>query len=86
MNGEYYQIGGSIAAPVCGIPLAAGGDIMFMPDTELNTGYLGVTRNVGFGTPGGEIHVEWGTTVTLLKTQFNIFDVARNIYIKIMEW
>ena len=35
---------------------------------------------------GGEFHVEWGTTVTLPKTQFNIYDLARSVYIKIMEW
>ena len=32
-----------------------------------------------------EFHVEWGETVTLGKT-FNVFDIAKSVYIKIMEW
>ena len=79
-------MGGSIATPIKGIPVAAGGDIMFMPDPELNTGYVGLTGNIGVGTPGKEFHVEWGTTFTLPMTQFNIYDVAQFMYIKIMEW
>ena len=59
---------------------------MFMPDPALNTGYFGLTGNVGFGTPGKEFHVEWGTTVTLPHTQFKVYEVARSVYIKIMEW
>lgn len=57
---------------------------MFMPDPDLNTGYFGLTGNVGFGTPGKELHIEWGTTDTL--AQFNVYDVARFVCIKIMEW
>lgn len=57
-----------------------------MPDPALNTGYFGLTGNVGFGTPGMEFHVELGTTVTLPHTQFNVYEVARSVYIKIMEW
>lgn len=69
--------------PIEGVPVAAGGDVMFMPDPALNTGYFGLTGNVGFGTPGKEFHVEWGTTVTLPYTQFNVYEVARSVYIKI---
>ena len=88
LNDAYYQVGGSIAVPIEGVPVpvAAGGDVMFMPDPELNTGYFGLTGNVGFGSPGKEFHVERGTTVTLPYTQFNVYEVARSVYIKIMEW
>ena len=86
LNDAYYQVGGSIAVPIEGVPVAAGGDVMFMPDPALNTGYFRLTGNVGFGTPGKEFHVEWGTTVTLPYTQFNVYEVARSVYIKIMEW
>ena len=86
LNGSFYQMGGSIAVPVEGIPVAAGGDVMLMPDTELNTGYFGLTENIGFGTPGKEFHVEWGETTTISCTQFNIYDISKFIYIKIMEW
>ena len=86
LNGTFYQIGGSSAALVEGVPLAAGGDILFMPDTELNSGYFGLTGNVGFGVPGNDFHVEWGTTTTQRGSQYNIYDVARFAYIQIMEW
>ena len=86
LNDAYYQVGGSIAVPIEDVPIAVGGDVMFMPDPALNTGYFGLTGNVGFCTPGKEFHVEWGTTVTLPYTQFNIYEVARFVYIKIMEW
>lgn len=79
-------MGGSVAVPVFGVPLAAGADLNIIPDTELNKTYYGATSNVGLGTPGGEIHAEWGETVTWDQTQFNVFDVAKTIYIKIMEW
>lgn len=72
--------------PIEGILVEAGGDVMFMPDTELNTGYFGLTGNIGFGTPGKEFHAGWGTTVTVPHTKFNIFDVARAVYVRIMEW
>ena len=86
LNDVYYQAGGSIAVPIEGVPVAAGGDVMFMPDPELNTRYFGLTGNVGFGTPGKEFHVEWGKTGTLPHPQFNVYEVARSVYIKIMEW
>ena len=86
LDGLGYQIGGSVGVPVYGVPLAAGGDFNIIPDSALNTTYLGATTNVGFGTPGGEFHVEWGETATWNATRFNIFDVAENVYIKIMEW
>ena len=88
LNDVYYQYqaGGSIAVPIEGVPVAAGGDVMFMPDPELNTRYFGLTGNVGFGTPGKEFHVEWGKTGTLPHPQFNVYEVARSVYIKIMEW
>ena len=86
LNGSYYQLGGSYAAIVEGIPIAVGGDVMFMPDEELNTGYFGLTVNTGFGTPGSECHVEWGATGTIKRSVFNVFDIAQDIYISIMEW
>lgn len=86
LEGIAYQIGGSIAAPVYGVPIAAGGDFNIIPDSTLNKTYFGATSNVGFGTPGSEFHVEWGETTTWNQTQFNVFDVMRKIYIKIMDW
>ena len=86
LEGPGYQIGGSAGVPVYGVPLAAGGDFNIIPDSTLNTTYLGVTTNGGFGTPGGEFHVEWSETATWNTTRFNVFDVAEEIYIKIMEW
>ena len=86
LNGLSYQIGGSMGGCVYGIPLAVNGDINIIPDNDLNTTYGGITTCGGIGTPGGEFHVEWGETNTLDKMHFNIYDVAEQIYIKIMEW
>lgn len=86
MNDEYYQVGGSVATNIDGVQVAAGGDLMFMPDDQQNTVYFGATGTLGVGTPGAEVHVEWGKTITVPQTQFNIFDVAKKVYTKIMEW
>ena len=86
LNGEYYQVGASTGGSIGYVPVSAGGDIMYMPDSELNTGYHGLTGNIGLGSPGKELHFECGTTTTLANTYFNVYDVARSIYIKIMEW
>ena len=58
LNGPYYQVGGSAAALVEGAPLAVGGDVMFIPGDDLETMYIGTTKNLGCGTPGGELHIE----------------------------
>ncbi len=86
LNDEYYQIGGSIVVPIEGVNVAAGGDVMFIPDKELNDVYYGLSKNFGWGSPGQEFHVEWGQTATLTQTQFNIYDIARTVYNRIMEW
>ena len=86
LNDMYYQVGGSVAAIVEGVPLAAGGDVVYMPDADANTGYFGLSKNVGFGSPGQEFHAEWGRTSTVPYTQFNIYDFAKYAYAKIMEW
>ena len=84
--GEYRQVGGSACVPVEGVPIAVGGDVMVIPDTEEDTAYLGATRNVGFGSPGAEVHFEKGTTYPVPIIQFNVFDIAESMYIRIMEW
>ena len=88
LNGPGYQIGGSAIVPIEGVPFAAGLDLNIIPDSEREKNYYGVTPSLGFGlgAPGVETHAEWTTTYTLPKTQFNIYDVARSVYIKIMEW
>lgn len=59
---------------------------MLMPDNELNANYLGLTGNVGFGTPGKEFHIEWGATYSIPTISFNFFDISQSVYNKIMEW
>ena len=86
LNGIGGQVGGSVAALVYGAPVFIGGDINIIPDSDSTTIYHGITSNVGIGTPGGELHVEWGETYTWEQTEFNVFDVAKAIYVKIMEW
>lgn len=85
LNGPSYQIGASAGVPIYGVPVAVGGDFNIIPDTDDEDVYYGLTTNVGIAASTGvEAHVEWGETATLL--QFNIFDIADNIYTKIMEW
>lgn len=86
LNGIGGQVGGSVAALVYGAPVFIGGDLNIIPDPDSTTIYHGITSNVGIGTPGGELHVEWGETYTWEQTEFNVFDVAKAIYVKIMEW
>lgn len=88
LNDMGYQIGGSAIIPVKCVPVAVGADFNVIPNSERNRTYYGgtLTGGLAVGSLGGEFHVEWGTTVTLPKTQFNIYDVARSVYIKIMEW
>ena len=86
LNGSGYQIGASIGAPLYGVPLSASGDFNIIPDIDLNTTYFGATTAAGFGTPGGEFHVGWGETGTWDASRFNIFNVARDTYIRIMGW
>ena len=86
LEGPSYQCGGSVGIPVSNIPIAAGGDFNIIPDKELNRTYFGTTTNVGIGTPGAEVHIEWGETATWKQTQFNVFDIAQGVYVKIMEW
>ena len=85
-NSRYYDpaIGWWINAD--GVIADVGGDIMFIPDKESKATYWGKTRNFGVGTPGTEVLVEWGTTGTIPRTSFNLFDVAKSVYTKIMEW
>ena len=47
---------------------------------------VGITTNRGIGTPGFEAYGEVNYTLTVPGTEFNIFDLARKIYDKIMEW
>ena len=86
LSGPGYQIGGSVGVPAFGVPFAAGGDFNIIPDNNGTSTYLGMTTNVGFGTPGREFHVEWGQTATWDATRFNVFDLAEELYVIIMEW
>ena len=84
LEGDSCQMGGSIAAPVDGIPAYVGGDFLLIP-TERGLRY-GIQGNIGCGTPGAEVHVEWGTTTTKPGSQFNIFSEAARIYRAIIKW
>ena len=85
LDGFGYQIGGGLAAPVCGVPLAVSADILLIPDKELNSMYYGFSRSVGVGTPGKESHIELGYTETT-SISFNVFDIVDEWCGKIMEW
>ena len=80
LEGDGYQIGVTIAALLFAIPMAIGGDFNVIPDSEQNTSYYGVTTNVGFGTPGAEVHAEKTKTTTLNNTRFNIFNILNALF------
>ena len=86
LTGLGYQIGGSFGALIYDVPVTGGLDFNIIPDPDENQIYYGITENVGFGTPGGEFHVEWGETASWEATRVNVFDIAKGLYIKIMEW
>ena len=79
LEGFGCQIGGAIQVPIYEIPLMFGIDINLFPDTDTGKMYFGFTRTAGFGTPGGEFHIEWGNTGTLEKTRVNLFDFLRGL-------
>ena len=85
LEGPSQQIGGSVGVPIYGVPISAGGDLIFMRNEKLNKNYFGYSKNIGFGTPGGEMHVEWGETQTITSTEFNVYDFIDELFIKIME-
>lgn len=86
LNGPSAQTGGSVGVLVYDVPIYGGGDVMCIPDFKEQTAYFGFTGNVGVGTPGHEGHIEMGMTDTISCSKFNVFDVARSVYKKIMEW
>ena len=89
VTGPGYQIGGSANVPIPGAPasVVAGGEVNIIPGPKKDTNYCGITKFAGVGIPsvlGGEAHAEWGETTTLCE--YNVFDMADHLYVKIMEW
>lgn len=86
LEGIGYQVGGSVGIPVpAPISVVAGADFNIIPSSEKNNNYYGVTIFTGISPPNAtsDFHVGAGETVTVCK--FNVFDVMRNVYIRIME-
>ena len=84
LEGDCYQFGGSLAAPIDGIPAYIAGDILMIPTFQgIRWGGQG---NIGIGTPGMESHVEWGETTSIYSRYFNTFSAAREICHVIIEW
>ena len=81
-----YQIGGSYAQVIYGVPAYAGVDLSLIPDSKKRRGYFGYTRNLGVGSPGAEVHFEVCESFVSQGVRINVFDMAGNIYRKIMEW
>lgn len=65
-------IGGSIAAPVYGIPAYAGIDFVIVGDLDnkLSENGYGVTTALGVGVPGAEFHAEQSYTYTIKQFNF----------------
>mgnify|MGYP004468819933 CR=1 FL=1 len=86
LNGMGYQFGGSFGFSAGGVPVVVGGDYNVFASDDLKKAYKGGTLGGGFGSPGGEVHVGFGDTITIDSTSFNIYDIFNDAYIKIMEW
>lgn len=65
-----------------GVPLSVRGEFKLIDAG--NRLYFGYTESLGLGSYGAEAHAEWGETATFC--QFNVYDVAKGIYVKIKEW
>ena len=81
-----FEIGASMGALVGAVPLAGGIDVSFIPDSQKDTLYYGVTGNIGFGTPGLEMHALYGETYNLLDISANVFTSSEIVYAQLMEW
>ena len=82
LEGPAYQVGGSISNGVL-----IGGDLNLMPPTDaLPRGGIGITTIAGVAFSGVEVHVGVGNTKTWEKSKINIFDVAKDVYGKVMGW
>lgn len=86
LNGFGYQIGGSYGFNAGYVPVTVGADINIIPDSKTGQTYWGISNNGGIGTPRTEVHIEWGDTATWKAIKFNVYDIAKHTYIKIMEW
>ena len=85
LEGMGVQIGGSTGIIIDGFPLYLSDDINIIPDSEAKKMYFGLTQCAGVGTPGEELHVEWGNTRTIKQTQFNIFRVMDELCQRMLE-
>lgn len=74
------------AIPSVIFPAAVGYDYNIIPDKKNNTTYHGITTNKGIGSAGAEFHVGMSQTRTIDGTEFNIFDLAKRVYHKIVGW
>ena len=86
LTGPAFEIGASMGALVGAVPLAGGIDVSFIPDSQKDTLYYGVTGNIGFGTPGLEMHALYGETYNLLDISANVFTSSEIVYAQLMEW
>ena len=83
LEGDSYQIGGTLGIPVEGVPLAVGADLCFMKDPETEKEYYGFSISEGLGS--SEVHAGGSYTKTIKGTKFNIFDAIEKICLRIME-
>ena len=74
------------AIPLAIFAAVVGYDYNIIPDIEKNKTYHGITTNKGIGSAGAEFHVGMSQTRTIDGTEFNIFDLAKRVYHKIVGW
>ena len=81
---EGANIGLSGGGNAAGLPINIGQELNLIPDADLNKAYFGFTQSTGFGTAGFEGHAEYSYTQTFME--FNLYDLGKLLYVKIMEW
>ncbi len=88
LEGDGCQVGGSYGWNIGYVPVMAGLDVNFIPDSDSDSDdlYVGGTFITGFGSQGFDVHIDKTKTASLLYSEINIFEGAENIYDAIMEW
>ena len=91
LTGWGFNIGGSVCGPLGPVPVFCGLDLNILPNFAENENdqsktYVGLTSGIGVGVPGYETHGGLSYTKNVNGTKFNVFDMLKFLYKKIMEW
>ena|GEM_PF-981957 len=89
LEGNGWTCGGSAVVPVPSCPVVgvgAGADVVMIPEGEDEWKYTGGMGSVLVGSPGIEVHGEYGRTITVNSLSTNIFNDYNKVYERVMSW